>query len=232
MRQSLQNKCLPDTRELRLRGAHEFPARRHIKKQIAHGNIRARRQAGIADLLNLAAKYQDFRSRHGPGPIRGQRELRNGRNRGQRFPSKTHRGDAVQIRQLPQLAGGMALNGQQSAFAIHAQPVIAHPHQTPTAIHHIHLNALGAGINRVFNQFLQHRRRPLNHLTGGNLVDYRVRQHSNGNGFGHALDFSKGASGTRAIFSAQRKIMDSDTPAPFSWATYGRNFPFLIFSGK
>ena len=189
IRQRLVDERLPDVCELGGRRAQKLAARRHIKKQIAHGDVRARRHAGIAHLLNAPAEYQNLRAGGRACAVGKQRELRHGGNRGEGLAAEAHRGDVIQILQRAQLAGGMALQRQKGIIAVHARAIIAHADKTATAIHHIHLDAPRAGIQRVFYQLLEHGCRTFDHFTCGDLVDHRVRQHTNLGGGIHGMGF-------------------------------------------
>ncbi len=73
----------------------------------------------------------------------------------------------------------MALEGQQRVVAIHAAAVVADADQLPAAGLDFHANAGGAGVERVLEQFLHHRSRPVHHFARGDLVGHLVRKNSN-----------------------------------------------------
>ncbi len=64
----------------------------------------------------------------------------------------------------------MALEGQKSIVAIHAVAVVGDANQLPAAGFNIHPNAIRAGIERILEQLLHHRRRAVDDLAGGDLV--------------------------------------------------------------
>ena len=185
VRQRLQQKGLPDVRELGRGRAQKLAARGHVEEQVANGDVRAARGAGVAHVLDLAAENQDFGARGGIRLLGRHRELRNGGDGGERFAPEAHRGDGIEILQFAQLAGRMALDGQQGVVAVHAGAVVPDADQAATAIHHVDLDARGAGIDRIFDQLLEHGSGALHDLARGDLVDHRVGQHANGIGAVH-----------------------------------------------
>ena len=64
----------------------------------------------------------------------------------------------------------MALEGQQGVVAHHAAAVVGDLDELLAAGLDLDLDAGGAGIERIFEQFLDHRSRPLHHFAGGDLV--------------------------------------------------------------
>ena len=69
----------------------------------------------------------------------------------------------------------MALEGEQGVIVGHAAAVVGDPDQALAARLDGHFNTPGARVNRVLDQLLHHRRRPLHHFAGGDFV---------GDGFG------------------------------------------------
>ena len=65
----------------------------------------------------------------------------------------------------------MAFDGQRQFIGRHALAIIGDGQKCPPAIAQIDIDARRPGIKGVFHQFLKGRRRPFDHLTGGNLVD-------------------------------------------------------------
>ena len=58
----------------------------------------------------------------------------------------------------------------------HALPVVAHGDQLEPAGREPYLDVLGARVERVLDQLLHDRGRPLDHLAGGDLSLHRRRQ--------------------------------------------------------
>ena len=57
----------------------------------------------------------------------------------------------------------------------HARAVVANPDQADAAFLQVDVDPARAGIQRVFDQFLDHRRGPFDHFAGGDLVDQGFR---------------------------------------------------------
>ena len=72
----------------------------------------------------------------------------------------------------------MALKGQQGVVAVHAVAVVGDADQLAPAGFDLDADAVGAGIERVLQQFLDHRGRPVHHLAGGDLVGNLVRKNA------------------------------------------------------
>ncbi|MNT43633.1 hypothetical protein D3C72_1801170 [compost metagenome] len=70
----------------------------------------------------------------------------------------------------------MSRDRQRQLFCGNAAAVVADADQAHTAFFQFDVDAAGAGIDRVLNQFLDHRCGSFDHLTGGNLIDQDFRQ--------------------------------------------------------
>jgi len=73
----------------------------------------------------------------------------------------------------------MPLHRQRQIGGDHAFAVVGNPDEPPSAAVDEHIDAAGAGIERIFDELLHHARRTLDHLTGGDAVDH---------GFGELAD--------------------------------------------
>ena len=74
----------------------------------------------------------------------------------------------------------MALDGECQIGARHALAVVGDADQPAAAAVGEHVDAPRAGVERVLDQFLDHARRPLDHLAGGDAVDDRFGQLADG----------------------------------------------------
>jgi hypothetical protein len=75
------------------------------------------------------------------------------------------------------IAGGMALQGQGQVLGEDATAVVADLDQRRTSCGHLHAHPPRTGVQAVLEQLLEHRRRSLHHLAGGDLVRQgRVQQ--------------------------------------------------------
>ena len=113
---------------------------------------------------------------------RDQREPRHRSDARQRLAAKPQRGDAFQIIQRGDLAGGVPRQRQRDLLRVDADAVVAHADQAAAAALQLHLDARGAGVERVLHQLLDHGRRPLDHLAGGDLIDECIGKKLNGQG--------------------------------------------------
>ena len=187
--QRLQQEGLPDMGEFGLGGTQELAAGGHVEEQVAHGDIRAARRAGVAHVLDLAAEDQDFRAGGGAFPVGDEGKLRDGGDGREGLAPEAQRGDRIEILELAQLAGGVAFDGQQRVVAVHARSVVADAHEPAAAVDHFDLDARGAGVHGVLDQFLEDGRGALDDLPRGDLVDHRVGQDANGGWRGHGRRF-------------------------------------------
>ena len=65
----------------------------------------------------------------------------------------------------------MALDAEREVVGVHAGAVVADADQRPPARFDRRFDATRAGVERVLDQLLDRRRRPLDHLAGGDAVD-------------------------------------------------------------
>lgn len=72
--------------------------------------------------------------------------------------------------QVTNLAGGVTGQGQRQVIGGNPAAVVAYPQQLDAALLNIDVDAPGAGVDAVFQQLLDHRRWPLDHLTRRDLV--------------------------------------------------------------
>ncbi len=100
-------------------------------------------------------------------------------DRSQRLAAKPKRGHAKQVVAVAQFARGMTGHGQRQLVGGDSAAVVRHANQLQPALLNRHVDPPGAGIDRVFHQFLDDARRPLDHLAGGNLIHDARRQLAN-----------------------------------------------------
>ncbi len=89
---------------------------------------------------------------------------------GQGLAAKSQGGHRFQVFQTPDFAGGVTTESQRQVVGVDTGAVIAHPDTLGTAVVHVDIDTVGAGIETVFQQFLDHRGGTLHHLAGGDLV--------------------------------------------------------------
>ena len=71
----------------------------------------------------------------------------------------------------------MALEREQQILAVDAVAVIDHPDQLTAPSLELDLDPRGTSVDRVLDQLLDDRTRPLDDLTRGDLIGQRRRQH-------------------------------------------------------
>src|SRR5690606_17357686 len=89
---------------------------------------------------------------------------------GQRLATKPHGADAKQILVTGELAGGVLGEGQGQFFRRDTATIVTDADQLLSAILDLDDDVRGASIDGVLQQLLNHRRGPLDDLTGGNSV--------------------------------------------------------------
>ena len=160
-----------DMREFGTLGTHELAPRRHVVEQVADFDAGALRVLRRARRLQLPAIDLDTERRIFTAGARGQRKARYRRHRRQRLTAEAHAGHVFQIVEAADLAGGVRCHRQRQFIHGDAATIVAYANQSRTAGFDIHLDAASAGIKAVFHQFLDHRRRPLDDLASGDLID-------------------------------------------------------------
>ena len=167
----------------RLRFQKLLPCR-SIKEQVANRDGRAFRQPRLFHARHLATIDLDHRAgRRFFGRFhrraRFQPQARHRRDRGQRFPAKSQRGDAQQILRLLEFRRGMPLEREHGIVAHHAASVVRDLNKLLPARLNRNLDAGRARVERVLEQFLYHRRRTLHHLAGGDFIGDLLRKYVN-----------------------------------------------------
>ena len=113
-----------------------------------------------------------------------QDEPGNGRYAGQRLAAETQRHDGLEVIEACDLAGRVPGQCQRHFVTRDSGTVIADTDQLLTARHEIDLDRPRAGIQAVFDELLDDRRRSLNDLAGRDLVDEVSGKLANGH---HAI---------------------------------------------
>ena len=137
-----------------------------------------------ARFLHAAAIHFDAPRGIVAGLTRGERETRHGRYRREGLAAEAHAGDAFEIVEAADLAGGMRGDGEGQFVARNTAAIVAHADQPHAALLDVHFDTTRAGIDAVFDEFLHHRRRALDDFAGRDLVDQLGRQRTDGHGGG------------------------------------------------
>ncbi len=97
----------------------------------------------------------------------------------QRFAAETEARDAFEVVERRDLAGRMPRDGQRQLRFADTAAVVADLQQLGAAARELHADVMRAGVEAVFEQFLQGGGGPLDDFAGGDLVDQKIRQHAN-----------------------------------------------------
>ena len=108
-----------------------------------------------------------------------QHEARNGGDGRQGFAAEAECGDGQKIAHVAEFAGGVAFEGEQRVVAEHAAAVVGDADKLPAARFDVDAHLCCAGVQRVLEQFLDHRSRPLYYFARRDLVCHRVRKDAN-----------------------------------------------------
>ena len=163
-------------------GLHELQARGHGVEQVGHLDQRARLRGGGPRGLRAPAVDGDA-----PAVTvrraRGDGQPRHRADGGQRFAAKAQRFDPLEIAG-GQLGRAMPFHRERQVVRPHPPAVVAHAHQALAASLDHDLDGARASIERVVHELAHHGSRPVHHLAGGDAVDQRFLQASDG--CGHA----------------------------------------------
>ena len=162
--------------QLGLRRAEELAADRRVEEQVGNLDRGAHRAAAGDDRRALTAGDLDLRPGRGVGRAAAQRHPAHLGDRGQRLAAEAQRGDAEQVVRLGELARGVAGHGQRQLVGRDPAAVVGHADQLDAAGLDRHVDPRGPGVDGVLQQLLDHARRPLDHLAGGDLVDQALRK--------------------------------------------------------
>ena len=174
MRQAVMRGERGDVRQLGLVRAQKLLARGNVEEQIADRDGGTGRPRKFVATEQLPAGELDGRAGGLFGRARFKHQPGDGGDGRQRLAAKAERGDGKQIPDVAQFAGGVALEGQQRVVAQHAAAVVGDANQMPAAALHLDAKIGGAGVERIFEQFLDDGGGALHHLSGRDLVGDRV----------------------------------------------------------
>jgi len=155
-------------------GFEEFAPRRGLEIQIVHFNGctgRKRRRNGIVQNPVIGLDPPSVRSGF---EAAGERQTRNRGDAGQSFATKTERRHPAQIVKIADFAGGVPVQRQRQIVLFDAAAIVDHFDEFGAARREFDLNALTAGVQAVFQQLFQGRRRAFDHFAGGDLVHKMV----------------------------------------------------------
>ena len=156
----------------------EFAPRRGVEEEVGDRDGGAAGQGGVVHVVDFATG--DLNAGTG-GFLAGgglQRNPGDGSDGGQRFAAKAEGGDGEQVVDGSQLAGGVALKGQEGIVAVHAMAVVGDADEPPAARFDFNPDAVGPGVEGVLQQFFDYRSRAVHHLASGDLIGDLVGQYA------------------------------------------------------
>ena len=103
-----------------------------------------------------------------------------GADRGQRFTAKPQSSDLLQIVEGRDLAGGMAIEGQQRILTAHPESIIDDSDPPLTALLELDSDGRRCRVQSVLEQLLDHGRWTLHDLSSRNLADQTVVENLDG----------------------------------------------------
>ena len=166
-------------------GLQKLQARRRRIEEVANldaGAVGQRRRHDLGFLAALDAQRPGVRLARMP---RRDRQPCNRADRGQCLPAKPERANLQQVLVI-ELGGGVALDREREVLRGHAAAVVGNADPPPPTAVGEDVDPACAGINGVLDEFLDHARRPLDHLAGGDAVDDLFWQLTDGHEFDRA----------------------------------------------
>ena len=128
------------------------------------------RRADLAHRRERAAVDADLGAARRAAGARAQHEVRHRRDARQRLAAEAERADRAEIVRRRDLARRVPLDRQPRVLRLHPLAVVFDADQLLAAELDRDRDARGAGVDRVLDQLLDDRRRPLDDLAGGDLV--------------------------------------------------------------
>ena len=161
-----------DRAQLALVAFHEFAADREIGEQPLHGDgaaaaaggLRFLQQGAVAEKAPPAAAVLVVR--------RLQVDVGHLQDRGQGLAAKAQGEQAVQVLQLHQLGGAVALERDLDVVGAEAAAVVLDAHQLLAPGAQRHGDLAGAGVDGVLHELLDHGKGALDHLAGRDLAEH------------------------------------------------------------
>ena len=154
----------------------ELAARGNLGEQFGDFDPGSRRSARSPFAKNLATLEIDRVALVAVARPGVQPELRNRSDGRQGLTPKAKARDVLETGEICEFAGGMSSEGHTGFPRGHSVSVVCHRDQGASAIANIHSNSRSSRVERVLDQLLDHRCRPLDNLAGGDLVDQFARK--------------------------------------------------------
>ena len=162
-------------------GFEELEPRRRRDKEVARLDPRPDRAGARGDRALRPVLDEKPQARRRAGRAGADLEPRDRGDRGQRLAAEAEGHDGGQIA-VGDFRGGVALDREREVGFVHAAPVVGHADETAAARLDRDLDRPRAGVERVLDQFLHRRSRPLDHLARGDAIDKQGIETANWHG--------------------------------------------------
>jgi hypothetical protein len=159
-----------DLRRLGGVGFQELPPRRQVVEEVVDLDYGSFGRGNFGGRGDEPAVDMDLGSGVPASRAAAQHEMRHGGNRGQRFATKPERQNRRQVFRAPDLARRVPLDCERGVVRLHSLAVVLYANALLSTELDVNHDPVRAGVDRVFNQLLDDRRRTLDDLAGGNLV--------------------------------------------------------------
>ena len=165
-----------DVAEFGALGLEELKASRDGPEEPADGGAGAARAADGAFLDQALVARQELSAGLAVAGDGAQPKFRDGGDAGQGLAAESQGLDACEVVDGGQLAGAVAFHRHRHFSGRDAAAVVSDVDQRLAALLHRHVDATGAGVQRVVQQFAHHRGWALDHLARGDLAADLRRQ--------------------------------------------------------
>ncbi len=165
-----------DVADLGRGGLHELAAGGRIEEKVADLDRRAGSAAAGGRLRGDSAFACDSSAGGGVAGSAGDGYLGDGCDAGEGLAAEAHCLDAIEVVFLLEFAGGVRCQGQRQVVELDAPAVIDDLDEAAAAVLDVHFDVSGAGIESVFEQFLDDAGGAFDDLAGGDLVLQVQRQ--------------------------------------------------------
>jgi len=163
-----------DMAELHTVGLEEVASCRHIEKQILHRNGSSVSGSSGSMLFHFRTLYQQQSACAVLGHLSAQFHMGNSGDRSQGLASEALGSQVEKIVSRTEFGGSMPFEAQAGVVKTHALAIIHHLYQGASGILDNQLDIVSARVHGVFEQFLHYGGRPLDDLTGRNLIGHRI----------------------------------------------------------
>ena len=168
--EGMDREDLLDVTLLRRVGAEELTTCGDVAEEVPDFDACAGRTSGGTDLGERSGVDLDRRSFVRIGAAGRQCEARDGGNRGDGLAAEAERVDLLDIGDVVDLRGGLALQRKDGIVLCHAAAVVLHGDELAAALCDGDGDSPGSGVNRVFHEFLDDGGGALDDFARGDFV--------------------------------------------------------------